>query len=89
MSADSQNIYIHAATNIQIQTGDSILWMESKGNIELSGKNVAIVGKTKVYIQGGEVVSAADTTHEISGQAVKSSGTATNTVTGGMVMLNP
>jgi len=35
------------------------------------------------------VVSEADTTHEISGAAVKSTGSATNTVTGGVVMLNP
>jgi hypothetical protein len=34
-------------------------------------------------------VSAADTNHEISGQAVKSAGAVTNTVTGGVVMLNP
>jgi type VI secretion system secreted protein VgrG len=89
VSADSQNIYIHAATNIQIQTGASMLWMASDGNIELSGTNVAIIGKTKVYVKGGEVVSAADTNHEISGAAVKSTGSATNTVTGGVVMLNP
>jgi type VI secretion system secreted protein VgrG len=89
VSADSQNIYIHAATNIQIQTGASMLWMASNGDIELSGTNVAIIGKTKVYVKGGEVVSAADTNHEISGQAVKSAGAVTNTVTGGMVMLNP
>jgi type VI secretion system secreted protein VgrG len=89
VSADSQNIYIHAATNVQIQTGASMLWMASNGDIELSGKNVAIIGKAKVYVQGGDVVSAADNNHEISGQAVKSAGAVTNTVTGGMVMLNP
>jgi type VI secretion system secreted protein VgrG len=89
VSADSQNIYIHAATNIQIQTGASMLWMASDGNIELSGINVAIQGSAKVYIKGGQVVSEADTNHEISGAAVKSTGSATNTVTGGVVMLNP
>ena len=89
ISADSQHIYVHSASSIQLQTGDSMLWMASNGDIELSGKNVAIVGKTKVYIQGGDVVSAADTNHEISGQAVKSTGAVTNTVTGGVVMLNP
>ena len=89
VSADSQHIYIHAATSIQLQTGASMLWMASDGNIELSGTNVAIKGSAKVYIQGGQVVSAADTNHEISGAAVKSTGSATNTVTGGVVMLNP
>jgi type VI secretion system secreted protein VgrG len=89
VSADSQNIYIHAATNIQIQTGASMLWMASDGNIELSGTNVAIKGSAKVYVKGGQVVSEADTNHEISGAAVKSTGSATNTVTGGVVMLNP
>jgi type VI secretion system secreted protein VgrG len=89
VSADSQHIYIRAATSIQLQTGASMLWMASDGNIELSGTNVAIKGSAKVYIQGGQVVSAADTNHEISGAAVKSTGSATNTVTGGVVMLNP
>ena len=89
VSADSQHIYIHAATSIQLQTGASMLWMASDGNIELSGTNVAIKGSAKVYIKGGQVVSAADTNHEISGAAVKSAGSATNTVTGGVVMLNP
>jgi type VI secretion system secreted protein VgrG len=89
VSADSQHIYIHAATSIQLHTGASKLWMASDGNIELSGVNVKIIGAEKVYVKGGEVVSAADTNHEISGQAVKSAGAVTNTVTGGVVMLNP
>lgn len=89
LSADSQNIFINAATNIQIQTGASTLSMASNGDIELSGKNIAIIGKAKVYVTGGDVVSAADANHEISGQAVKSAGAVTNTVQGGVVMLNP
>jgi type VI secretion system secreted protein VgrG len=89
VSADSQHIYIHAATSIQLHTGASKLWMASDGNIELSGTNVKIIGTAKVYVKGGEVVSAADTNHEISGAAVKSAGSVTNTVTGGVVMLNP
>jgi len=89
VSADSQHIYIHAATSIQLQTGASKLWMASDGNIELSGNFIAIKGAIKVYIKGGEVVSEADTNHEISGAAVKSTGSSTNTVTGGVVMLNP
>jgi len=89
VSADSQHIYIHAATSIQLHTGASKLWMASDGNIELSGTNIAIKGAEKVYVKGGQVVSEADTNHEISGAAVKSTGTATNTVVGGVVMLNP
>jgi type VI secretion system secreted protein VgrG len=89
VSADSQHIYIHAATSIQLQTGASKLWMASDGNIELSGTNIAIKGATKVYVKGGQVVSEADTNHEISGAAVKSTATGNNTVQGAMVMLNP
>ncbi|HEY0791529.1 MAG TPA: type VI secretion system tip protein TssI/VgrG [Chthoniobacterales bacterium] len=89
VSADSQHIYIHAATSIQLHTGASKLWMASDGNIELSGTQVAITGTAKVYVKGGQVVSEADTTHEISGAAVKSAGSVTNTVQGGVVMLNP
>jgi type VI secretion system secreted protein VgrG len=75
--------------DILVQTGPSKLLMKNNGSIELSGLNIAITGTTKVYVKGGEVVSEADTTHEISGAAVKSTGSATNTVQGGMVMLNP
>ena len=43
----------------------------------------------QVETKGGTVLSHADTNHEISGAAVKSEGSATNTIKGGMVMLNP
>ena len=75
--------------DILVQTGPSKLLMKNNGSIELSGLNIAITGTTKVYVKGGEVVSEADTTHEIQGAAVKCTGSVTNTVQGGVVMLNP
>jgi type VI secretion system secreted protein VgrG len=84
------NITITSAKgDILIQTGPSSLLLKNDGNIELSGINIAITGKKKVYTSGDQVVSEAGTNHEISGQAVKSNGSVTNTVQGGMVMLNP
>jgi hypothetical protein len=75
--------------DILLQTGPSKLLLKNDGSIELSGINIGIKGTAKVETKGGQVVSAADTNHEISGAAVKSSGSATNTIQGGMVMLNP
>ena len=82
-------IYVEAADEITLKVGASKLWMDSGGKIELSGNNIAIKGTANVQISGGSIVSAADENHEISGKAVKSEGSATNTVKGGVVMLNP
>ena len=87
----SQTAFIHvtAATEIQLLVGASKLLMKADGSIELSGVNIAINGSAKVQTHGMEVTSQADVQHQISGTIVVSDGTATNTVRGGMVMLNP
>ncbi len=89
VSADSQHIYIHAATSIQLQTGSSMLWMASDGNISLEGVNITVNGSKQVTITGGVVHSEAQSEHQTKGAIVLSDGTSTNTVKGGMVMLNP
>jgi type VI secretion system secreted protein VgrG len=89
ISADAQHIYIHAATNIQLHTGASSLWMASDGNIKLEGVNVTVKGSASVTVKGGIVHSEADSEHQTKGAIVLSEGSATNTVKGGMVMLNP
>jgi type VI secretion system secreted protein VgrG len=84
------NITITSATgDIVLHTGASKLLMKNDGSIELSGVSIAIKGAAKVYVKGGQVVSEADTNHEIKGAAVKSTGSVTNTVQGAIVMLNP
>lgn len=89
VSSDSQHVYINAATNIQLHVGASMIWMDSGGNIEISGVNVAIKGSANVTIAGGTVHSEAKSEHQTKGAIVLSDGSATNTVKGGMVMLNP
>lgn len=89
ISSDSQHIYINAATNIQLHTGASTLWMAADGNISLSGVNVAINGSANVTVKGGTVHSEAVSEHQTKGAIVLSEGSGTNTVKGGMVMLNP
>ncbi|MEO7242694.1 MAG: type VI secretion system tip protein TssI/VgrG [Variovorax sp.] len=89
VSSDSQHIYIHAATSIQLHTGASKLWMAADGNISLEGVNVTISGSGGVFIKGGVVHSEAESEHQTKGAIVLSEGSATNTVRGGMVMLNP
>ena len=89
VSADAKNIYVHAATNIILETGQSKLELYSNGNINLTGLNIAINGSKKVYTSGDDIVSEAGKNHEVSGQLVKSTGTTSNTVQGQVVMLNP
>jgi type VI secretion system secreted protein VgrG len=89
ISADAQHVYINAATNIQLHVGSSMIWMDSGGQINIKGVNVAINGSATVTIKGGIVHSEADSEHQTKGAIVLSDGSATNTVKGGMVMLNP
>jgi type VI secretion system secreted protein VgrG len=89
ISSDSQHVYINAATNIQLHVGSSMIWMDSGGQINIKGVNVAINGSATVTIKGGIVHSEADSEHQTKGAIVLSEGSATNTVKGGMVMLNP
>lgn len=89
ISADTQNVYINAATNIQLHVGASMIWMDAGGQINIQGVNVAITGSSTVTIKGGIVHSEADSQHQTKGAIVLSEGSATNTVKGGMVMLNP
>ena len=65
-----------------------MIWMDSGGQIEIKGVNVAIKGTAIVTIKGGIVHSEAGVQHQTKGAIVLSEGAATNTVKGGMVMLN-
>jgi type VI secretion system secreted protein VgrG len=89
VSSDSQHIYVNAATSIQLHVGESMIWMDAGGQINIKGINVAINGAATVTIKGGVVHSEAESEHQTKGAIVLSEGSATNTVKGGMVMLNP
>jgi type VI secretion system secreted protein VgrG len=89
IASKTAHIYIHMATSIQLHVGDSNIWMDSGGQIAIRGNNIIIDGKESVSIHGGAVRSKADQEHEITGSLVKSDGAVSNTVKGGMVMLNP
>ena len=62
---------------------------DKDGNITISAKNISIIGSAAVTIKGGIVHSEAEHEHQTKGDIVLSEGKATNTVRGGMVMLNP
>ena len=83
------HVFIQAATSIQLHVGQSMIWMDSGGQIKIQGVNVSVVGSSAVTIKGGIVHSEADSEHQTKGAIVLSDGSATNTVRGGMVMLNP
>jgi type VI secretion system secreted protein VgrG len=89
ITSSTASLHVEAATEIQLHTGASTLLMKSDGSIKLTGVNIAIDGSQKVRTHGGEVTSEADSQHQTKGAIVVSDGSATNTVRGGMVMLNP
>jgi type VI secretion system secreted protein VgrG len=87
----SKTAYIHlkADTEIQLEVGSSKLLMKKDGTISLTGVDIGVTGSKSVTIKGGIVHSQADSEHQTKGAVVLSDGSATNTVKGGMVMLNP
>src|SRR6516225_6033565 len=89
VTSQTAHIHLTASTQIKLEVGASKLLMKSDGSIELSGVNIAIDGSQKVRIHSMEITSEADVQHQTKGAIVVSEGTATNTVKGGMVMLNP
>jgi type VI secretion system secreted protein VgrG len=89
ITSQTGHLYITASTEIKLTVGSSTLHMYSDGRIELNGANIAVNGTSKVRTHGGEVTSEADSQHQTIGAIVVSNGSASNTVKGGMVMLNP
>ncbi len=89
ISSDSQHVYINAGTSIQLHVGASMIWMDSGGQIKISGVNVAINGSASVAIKGQIVNSEATAQHHTKGGTVVSEGGASNSVIGGVVLLNP
>ena len=89
ITSETAHIYIHTATSIQLHVGASSLWMDSDGNISLNGVNVTIKGSDCVFIKGQIIHSDADAQNFITGGKVVSEGKASNTVKGGVVLLNP
>jgi type VI secretion system secreted protein VgrG len=87
----SETAHIHdtAATEIKLEVGASKLLMKADGSISLEGVNITINGKTIVTVLGGIVHSEAKSEHQTKGAIVLSEGSGTNTIKGGMVMLNP
>ncbi len=87
----SKTAYIHlkAETEIQLEVGSSKLLMDKDGKISLTGVDIGIDGKKIVVISGGIIHSEAKSEHQTTGAVVLSDGSTTNTIKGGMVMLNP
>ena len=89
VSSTNADVYLQAKTQIALDVGNSHLLMKDDGTIKLDGKNVVIHGSESVSIQGNAIRSIADQEHETKGAITVSEGVTTNTVKGGMVMLNP
>jgi hypothetical protein len=89
IKSTTTTIKIEAAESIELHTGASTLHMAKDGKISLEGVDITINGSKSVTITGGIVHSEAKSEHQTKGAIVLSDGTASNTVKGGMVMLNP
>jgi type VI secretion system secreted protein VgrG len=89
VKSDTNQVHILAKTQILLEVGSSKLLLKENGEIELTGLNVKITGKTQVNVAGGQIMSNAEKAHNISGGSCMSSATGTNTVKGLVVLLNP
>jgi type VI secretion system secreted protein VgrG len=88
ITSKGSHVHVTAATEIKLEVGASTLLMKSDGSIKLNGVDIAING-VSINVHGVSVTSQADADHNTKGAIVISEGAASNTVKGGMVMLNP
>jgi type VI secretion system secreted protein VgrG len=72
------DIYVQAATSIQLHVGESTLWMEKGGKVQIKAKDIvldaqtiSLSGQTSVETVGGQISSTAQATHTIKGALVK------------------
>jgi hypothetical protein len=63
--------------------------MKDDGSISLTGKNITMNGSESISLASNAIRSIADQEHETKGAITVSEGMTTNTIKGGMVMLNP
>jgi type VI secretion system secreted protein VgrG len=89
MNSTDADVHVQAKTQIALDVGGSHLLMKADGTISLDAKNITIHGSESVSIKGNAIRSIADQEHETKGAITVSEGVTTNTVKGGMVMLNP
>ena len=89
ITSSTTKIHVTAATEIQLQVGASTLLMKADGSIKFTGTVVGIEGSKQLNLHGGDLLSKADQNHSTEGAIVLSTGQASNTIKGGMVMLNP
>jgi type VI secretion system secreted protein VgrG len=53
LTSSSKDIYVHAATKIDLHVGDSRLVMDSAGTITITGKNITVEGSETVTVKSG------------------------------------
>jgi len=104
ISSDSKHVYINASTNIQLHVGASMIWMDSGGQINIKGTNVAINGSESVKINSAKIDVSAGNEAKIgcgnqnstfdkqktahSGAAINSSAVGMHEITGAVVKIN-
>jgi type VI secretion system secreted protein VgrG len=78
LASTDADVYVQAATSIQLHVGESTLWMERSGKVQIKAKDIildaqtiSLSGQTSVETVGGEVNSTAQATHTIKGALVK------------------
>ncbi len=89
VTSDTQKVLVKAATEIQLEVGASTINMKSNGDISIKGVNITIDGSATVTLSSKIITSSAKGQNITEGAIVVSNGSATNTVKGGVVMLNP
>src|SRR5262249_34740269 len=78
LASTAADVYVEAATHIELHVGSSSLFMDSGGKVEikandiiLDAKTISFSGQTSVETVGGQVNSTATGTHTVKGALVK------------------
>jgi type VI secretion system secreted protein VgrG len=88
IASDAEHIFIKGTTSIQLKVGESMIWMDSGGQIGIEGVDISIKASGSLTMKGAIVVSEAGGQHTTKGALVLSEAGGTNTIKGSMVMLN-
>ena len=89
VKSDTADTKVYAATSILLQVGSSSLFMDSGGNIKLSGVKIEITGTTEVKMGvGSQSVTCSTSKVEVSGAAINSSAVGMHELTGAVIKLN-
>jgi type VI secretion system secreted protein VgrG len=88
LASTTANIYVDAATNIQLYVGASMLWMDSGGHIHLKATKITLEGSGEIEVMAPKVSVNGSTSVEVTGATVTAQASGTHNIKGALVKIN-